>query len=60
MTDILEIKNLIEAQGKAWDEHKKTNDALIAAKADGKGVAELEAKLVKIGEELDKVAEIKA
>lgn len=60
MTDILEIKALIEAQGKAWEEHKKTNDELLKAKAEGKAVADLEAKLAKISDEMDKLAELKA
>jgi len=60
MSEIIEIKNLIEAQGRAWEEHKKTNDELIKAKADGKAVADLEAKLAKIGDELDKTSELKA
>lgn len=60
MTDILEIKSLIEAQGKAWEEHKKTNDELLKAKAEGKAVADLEAKLAKISDEMDKLAELKA
>ena len=37
---ILEIKTILESQGKTWEEHKKTNDALIAAKADGKAVGD--------------------
>lgn len=60
MTDILEIKSLIEAQGKAWEEHKKTNDELLKAKAEGKAVADLEAKLAKVSDEMDKLAELKA
>lgn len=60
MSDILEIKSLIEAQGKAWEEHKKTNDELLKAKAEGKAVADLEAKLAKVGTDLDKLAELKA
>jgi len=59
MSDILEIKRIIEEQGKAWEEHKKVNDDLMKAKAEGKAVAELEAKLVKVGEELDKLTELK-
>ena len=43
MSDILEIKKLIEAQGQAWEEHKKTNDELLKAKAEGKAVADLKA-----------------
>ena len=58
-TGFVEIKSLIEAQGKAWEEHKKTNEQLLAAKADGKAVGDLEAKMVKIGAELDKISESK-
>lgn len=60
MSDILEIKSLIEAQGKAWEEHKKTNDELLKAKAEGKAVADLEAKLSKVSAEMDKLSELKA
>lgn len=60
MTEILEIKKLIEDQGKAWEEHKKTNDELIKAKAEGKAVADLEAKLATIGADLDKLSDMKA
>lgn len=60
MSDIIEIKNLIEKQGQAWEEHKRVNDELIKAKADGKAVADLEGKLVKIGADLDKFGELKA
>jgi HK97 family phage major capsid protein len=57
---LVEIKNLIDGQGKAWEEFKKTNDELIKAKAEGKAVADLEAKLEKIGKEMDGIAEVKA
>lgn len=60
MSDILEIKKLIEAQGEAWEQHKKTNDELLKAKAEGKAVADLEAKLSKISDEMDKLAELKS
>lgn len=60
MSDILEIKKLIEAQGQAWEEHKKTNDELLKAKAEGKAVADLEAKLSKVSDEMDKLADLKA
>lgn len=60
MSEILEIKSLIEKQGHAWEEHKKTNDELIKAKADGKAVSDLEAKLVKIGTDMDNISELKA
>jgi HK97 family phage major capsid protein len=58
--DLSEIKGLIEAQGTAFDEYKKTNDAIIKAKAEGKAVGDLEAKLARIGEALDKQGELKA
>ena len=57
MTDILEVKNLIEKQGQAWEEFKKTNNELIAAKAEGKAVADLEVKLATISEAMDKYSE---
>ena len=49
MSDIAEIKSLIDKQARLWEEHNATNDELIKAKADGKAVAEIEAKLVKNG-----------
>lgn len=48
MSDLSEIKNIIEAQGRAWDEFKSTNDQAIKAKADGKAVGDLEAKLANL------------
>lgn len=48
MSDLAEVKSIIETQGKAWEEFKKTNDELVKAKADGKAVGDLEAKLAKI------------
>lgn len=56
---IVEIKRLMEDLGKAWKSHRETNDALLKAKADGKAVSDLEAKLDKIGKDLDQMAEIK-
>lgn len=57
---IPEIKSLIEAQGQAWEEFKKTNEALMKVKADGKAVADLEAKLAAIGADMDRLSELKA
>lgn len=57
MSEILEIKNIIEKQGEAWEQFKKSNDELIAAKAEGKAVADIEAKIATISESLDKYAE---
>jgi len=56
-TSLLEIKSLIDKQGEAWTEFKKTNDALIAAKADGKAVGDLEAKLATLSTAMDKFAD---
>ncbi len=47
-----EVKELLEEIQTGFEEYKKTNDALLAAKADGKATAELEAKLAKIEEEM--------
>lgn len=59
MSDIAEVKTLIEAQGRAWEEFKKTNEALVKAKAEGKAVSDLEAKVAKLGEALDKYGDLK-
>lgn len=57
---LLEVKGILEGQGKAFDEFKKANDELIKAKADGKAVGDLEAKVAKLSDELDKFDELKA
>ncbi|MBK7493560.1 MAG: hypothetical protein IPI17_17745 [Nitrosomonas sp.] len=44
MSYLAEIKNIIEEQGRAWEEFKKANNDLIQAKAEGKAVADLESK----------------
>lgn len=51
--DLSEIKSLLEQQGRDFEEFKKTNDALIKEKAEGKAVGDLEAKLDKINKALD-------
>jgi HK97 family phage major capsid protein len=60
MADLSEVKTLIEDQGRAWEEFKKTNDAIIQAKADGKAVGDLETKLGTISQQMDKLADLKA
>ena len=58
----MEIKTLadtIEKLGRAWEEHKSTTDNLLEAKAEGKAVADLEAKLDKIGKDMDTLSELK-
>lgn len=53
MSDLSEVKNLIDEQGRAWQEFKRANDELIKAKADGKAVSDLEFKLAVMSEVLD-------
>jgi len=55
MSDIKQIAETIEAQGKAWGEFQKTNDELLKAKADGKSVTDLTAKLDLINAEFSKL-----
>lgn len=56
MSEEKDIKTLIEDQGKAWDEFKKTNDArLQQIEENGVASADLEEKLAKINGDLDKI-----
>ena len=57
MSELLEVKNIIEKQGRDWEEFKKTNNELIAAKAEGKAVSDLEAKLSALSDSLDKLSD---
>jgi HK97 family phage major capsid protein len=50
--DMSEIKTLVDKQGEAWEEFKKTNDARLASLAKGESVADHEAKLAKINGEM--------
>lgn len=55
------LKELLEKQGQAFEEFKATNDALIKAKADGKAVSDLEAKLSQLNTAFDDAqAQLKA
>jgi HK97 family phage major capsid protein len=47
-----EIAELIQKQGESFEVFKKTNDAILQAKADGKSVAELQEKLDKINADM--------
>jgi HK97 family phage major capsid protein len=58
--ELNEIKGLIEAQGKAFEEFKKANDARIDALKDGKSAADHEAKLAKIEKDMAALDEQKA
>lgn len=53
MSDLSEIKQLVESQGTAWEEFKRTNDERIAKMAKGEAVADLEAKLAKMNDALN-------
>lgn len=50
MSDIQEVKSLIESQGKAWEEFRKANDARLAAIEKQQGTGDLDAKLAKLNE----------
>jgi HK97 family phage major capsid protein len=55
-----DIKKLIEDQGAAFDEFKRTHAEMLKAKADGKSVADLEQKLARIDDDMNKFSERKA
>lgn len=58
--DLIEIKKVIDQQGEAFEAFKKANDELVKAKADGKAVGDLEAKVATLSTALDKLTEQKA
>ena len=58
--DLIEIKKVIDQQGEAFEAFKKANDELVKAKADGKAVGDLEAKVATLSSALDKLTEQKA
>lgn len=58
--DIEDIKKVIDAQGEAFEEFKRTNEALLKAKAEGKAVGDLEAKMAKIDVDMADFSEVKA
>jgi HK97 family phage major capsid protein len=51
--DITEVKGLIEAQGRAWEEFKASNDERLKAEAKGAADALFEEKAAKINASLD-------
>lgn len=57
MADMAELKVLLEAQNKAFDEFKKTNDQQLADKAAGKAVGDLEVKLQNIETEFTRISD---
>lgn len=55
--DVKGIKDLLEKQGTAFEEFKKTNDERLKAKADGNAVSDFDAKLSKLNTALDATQE---
>jgi HK97 family phage major capsid protein len=53
--DVKGITDLLEKQGRAWEEFKKTNDERLVKLEKGEGIAEFEGKLAKINTELTEV-----
>ena len=58
--ELKDIAQTLEDQGKAFKAFREANDELIKAKAEGKAVADLTAKVEKISAELDKLDDAKA
>lgn len=56
---LAEVKRTLETLGRAWETYKQTNDELIKAKADGKVIGDLQAKMDKISADLDKLGDVK-
>lgn len=55
-TEMGDLRKLIEKQAEAYGEFVRKNDELLKAKADGKGVAELQATVEKLNTELSKLS----
>jgi len=58
--ELKDIAQTLEDQGKAFKAFREANDELIKAKAEGKAVADLTAKVEKISASLDKLDDAKA
>ena len=53
MADMAEVKTLIEAQGRAWEEFKRVNDERIARAEKGLADGDQKAALAKMNSDLD-------
>jgi HK97 family phage major capsid protein len=60
VSEFIEIKKVIDQQGEAFEAFKKVQDALLQAKAEGKAVGDLTAKVETLSAALDKLTEQKA
>lgn len=58
--ELKDIAQTLDEQGRAFEAFKKANDELIKAKAEGKALGDLEAKVAKLSEALDTLSEAKA
>jgi HK97 family phage major capsid protein len=58
--ELKDIAQTLREQGEAFEAFKKANDELIKAKADGKAVGDLEAKVKTLSEALDTLSDAKA
>ena len=58
--ELKDIAQTLQEQGEAFNAFKKANDELVKAKAEGKAVADLEAKVAKLSEALDTLSDAKA
>lgn len=60
MSDMADVKRLIEDQGRTWDDYKKTNDERLEKLEKGQSTADLDAKLAKMdGRFTDITTEVK-
>lgn len=57
--ELKDIAQTLQEQGEAFNAFKKANDALIQAKAEGKAVADLEAKVKTLSDALDTLSDAK-
>lgn len=58
--ELKDIAQTLQEQGEAFEAFKKAHDELIKAKAEGKAVADLEAKVAKLSDVLDTLSDAKA
>lgn len=58
--ELKDIAQTLQEQGEAFNAFKKANDELIKAKAEGKAVADLEAKVKALSDALDTLSDAKA
>lgn len=60
MSDLSQLQRVLDEQGRVFEEFKKANNDLIAAKADGKAVGDLTSKVEKLNTVLEELSESKS